>query len=672
MSKNLVIVESPAKVKTIKKYLGSSYDVAASLGHVRDLPKSRMGIDMEHDYEPEYITIRGKGELLADLRKRVKAADRVYLATDPDREGEAISWHLYAALKLADKPTSRITFNEITKTAVQASLKNARQIDMNLVDAQQARRCLDRVVGYSISPLLWNKVGKGLSAGRVQSSTLHMVCEREKEISAFIPEEYWTLDALFAMRGAKKPLVAKLSIPAKSPVKTEQQMQEIIRSLKGETYVVSELKDGKRVSKPYLPFTTSTMQQEAGKALGYGSAKTMKIAQSLYESGIITYLRTDSTRVSDDARQMAASYITTEYGKQYLGAGASAKSRSGVQDAHEAIRPTDLSLTPEAALSSLPRDNARLYGLIWRRFTASQMSEATFDTRQVKIKAGQYTFTASGQKRTFDGYLKVYKPAGDEEDGVQTLPPLTVGQELPTPSLEPKQHYTQPPAHYTEATLVRAMEEAQIGRPSTYAPTIQTLIARRYVTKEQKNLLVTDLGDTVDGIMTQEFPDIVNAGFTADMEGQLDSVAEGAVPWKQLMRDFCPKLLEDVKRATEELGDYKQPDEETDEICEKCGRRMVIKHGRNGKFIACPGFPECRNSKPFYEKIGVACPKCGADIAMKISKKGRKYYGCTNSDCDFVCWDSPTGARCPKCGNLLVRKGKRVACCDRACGYVEP
>ena len=682
MAKYLVIVESPAKVKTIKKFLGSNYQVAASNGHVRDLPKSSMGIDVENDYEPKYITIRGKGDILAGLRKEVKKAEKIYLATDPDREGEAISWHLLYALKLEDKKVYRITFNEITKNAVKESLKNAREINMNLVDAQQARRMLDRMVGYRISPLLWAKIKRGLSAGRVQSVALRIICDREDEINAFIPEEYWTLDVNLNVKGEKKAVSAKYygTKEKKQEITCKEQIDSIMESLKNASYKVNEVKKGERFKKPPLPFTTSTLQQEASKVLNFSTQKTMRLAQQLYEGvdikgegtvGLITYLRTDSTRVSDEAEMMAAKFIDSNYGKEYLAVVSNGKKNGQkIQDAHEAIRPTDLNRLPIAIKEELPRDLFRLYQLIWKRFAASRMSAAKYETTAVKIQGGNHIFTVAASTLKFDGFLKVYSAADDKEEENSLSVGLSQESELTFVSFDPKQHFTQPPAHYTEASLVRALEELGIGRPSTYAPTITTILARRYVTKENKNLYVTELGEVVNGMMKEAFPTIVDVNFTANMEALLDGVEEGSVKWKTIVANFYPDLDEAVKQAEKDLAEVTIADEVSEEVCEVCGRQMVIKYGPHGRFLACPGFPECRNTKPYYEKIGVPCPKCGKDIVLKKTKKGRKYYGCIdNPDCDFMVWQKPSGQNCPKCGEPMLIKGNKLVCMGEQCGY---
>lgn len=683
MAKNLVIVESPAKVKTIKKFLGSNYEVAASMGHVRDLPKSQMGIDIENDFEPKYITIRGKGELLAKLRKSAKGASHIYLATDPDREGEAISWHLISALKLDEKKVRRITFNEITKNAVKASLKSPRDIDMNLVDAQQCRRVLDRMVGYEISPLLWAKVKRGLSAGRVQSVALRIIADREAEIGAFIPSEYWTLDAELAIAGEKKPLVAHFYGGDKRiNIESKEQLDGILAALEGVKYEVADIKTSERSKKPPLPFTTSTLQQEAAKTLNFSTSKTMRIAQQLYEGvdiagegtvGVITYLRTDSTRIADEADAAARRYIAAEYGEDAVGHAHSENQSRNAQDAHEAIRPTDITRTPVRIKASLSRDQFRLYQLIWRRFAASRMANAVYDTVSVKIRAGEYYFNVSASKIKKAGFMDVYTTDEEEKTGSLTLArSITKDTELSLGRLVSEQHFTQPPAHYTEASLVRALEELGIGRPSTYAPTISTILARRYITKEQKNLYITELGDVVNSIMCREFPQIVDVNFTANLEMLLDGVADGLVEWKTIVRNFYPDLDEAVKKAEGELEKVKIEDEVSDVICENCGRNMVIKYGPHGKFLACPGFPECRNTKPFFEKVGVKCPECGGELILKRTRKGRRYFGCENSpECTFMSWSKPVEKRCPECGSYMTERGNKLVCANEACGYRE-
>ncbi len=686
MAKYLVIVESPTKVKTIKKFLGSNYTVAASNGHVRDFPKSQFGIDVEHDFEPKYITIRGKGELLAGLRKEVKKADKIFLATDPDREGEAISWHLTHALKLdGDKKVYRITFNEITKNAVKASLKSPRAIDMDLVDAQQARRMLDRMVGYKISPLLWQKVKRGLSAGRVQSVVLRLIGDREDEINAFIPDEYWSLDAHLKVAGEKKVLEAKFygTEDEKITIHSKEEVEKIRTEIEKEPFQVKEIKTGERTRKAPLPFTTSTLQQEAAKVLNFSTQKTMRIAQQLYEGidikgngtvGLITYLRTDSTRIAEEADVSARAFIREEYGEQYV-AGKTQSKNSGqkIQDAHEAIRPSDITRTPVFVKESLSRDQFRLYQLIWRRFTASRMENARYETTAVKIGAGKYRFTVATSRVLFDGFMSVYTQDGDEDGKANTLlSKITKDTRLTLSEMQEKQHFTQPPAHYTEASLVKTLEELGIGRPSTYAPTITTLLTRRYVTKENKNLYMTELGEVVNNMMKEAFPSIVDVNFTANMESLLDMVEEGKVNWKTVVSNFYPDLDEAVQNAEKELEEVKIEDEVTDVICEQCGRNMVVKYGPHGKFLACPGFPDCRNTKPYLEKIGIACPKCGKEVVIRKTKKGRKYYGCENNpECDFMSWQRPSEKKCPNCGGYMLEKGNKLVCADEQCGYVE-
>ena len=684
MAKNLVIVESPAKVKTIKKFLGSNYEVMASMGHVRDLPKSQLGVDPESDYEPKYITIRGKGDLLASLRKEVKKADKIYLATDPDREGEAISWHLLFALNLSDKKVYRITFNEITKNAVKESIKNARDIDMNLVDAQQARRVLDRVVGYKISPLLWAKIKRGLSAGRVQSAALRIICDREAEIDAFIPEEYWTVDALLTPEGEKKQLLAHLveDKNGKIEIHSEEECKKVLSELKGKKFEVCDVKKMQRTKKAPLPFTTSTLQQEASKTLNFATQKTMRIAQGLYEGvnvkgegtvGIITYLRTDSTRIADEAQKAAEEYISQTYGVEYASkAQVQAKNGKKIQDAHEAIRPTDIRRTPQMLKDSLNREQLRLYTLIWKRFVACRMTEALYETTSVKIGAGDYKFNVAASKVVFDGYLSVYTSDEDEktENNVM-LKSIDKNTKLKLDSFDDKQHFTQPPAHFTEASLVKILEELGVGRPSTYAPTISTILGRHYVSKDGKNLFTTELGEAVNAMMMEAFPDIVDLGFTAEMERKLDEVEEGTVEWKDIIRDFYPDLAEAVTEAEKKLESVKIEDEVSDEVCDLCGRNFVIKYGPHGKFLACPGFPECKNTKPFLERTGVSCPICGKDIIARRSKKGRRFYSCeAGADCEFISWNMPSNEKCDKCGSIMLIKGNKLQCYNEKCGNV--
>ncbi len=683
--KNLLIVESPTKVKAIKRFLGSNYDVAASQGHVRDLPRSQMGVDIENDFEPRYITIRGKGDLLADLRKKVKKADRIYLATDPDREGEAISWHLTKALKLedSDKKVERITFNEITKKAVRESFDHARDIDMNLVDAQQARRVLDRLVGYRISPILWAKIKRGLSAGRVQSVALRIICDREEEIAAFIPEEYWTLDVMLQAAGEKKPIVARYCGEGseKRELKSGEETAALIESLKNAQFVVEDVKKSERVKKAPNPFTTSTLQQEASKSLGFGTQKTMRIAQQLYEGvdikgrgtvGLITYLRTDSTRVSEEARTAATSYIVDNYGADHTAAAKTDEKKNGrIQDAHEAIRPADVTLSPVVIKDELSRDQFRLYQLIWRRFLASQMADARYEVTSVRISARESRFSLSASRTVFDGFLSVYTDEDDKIEKQTISKSIEKGAVLKPVEFEDKQHFTTGPAHYTEASLVHDLEELGIGRPSTYAPTISTIMGRHYVSKEGKNLFVTELGEAVNKMMKEAFPSIVDVNFTANMEKQLDDVEGGQVRWKTIVENFYPDLDARVNKAEKELEQVKIADEVSDEVCELCGRNMVIKYGPHGKFLACPGFPECRNTKPYYEKTGVMCPKCGKDIVRKKTRKGRVYFGCINNpECDFMSWQKPSATPCPECGSLMVERGNKLSCTNPDCGHV--
>lgn len=684
MANNLVIVESPAKVKTIKKFLGSGYEVIASNGHVRDLPKSQLGFSAETDFEPKYITIRGKGDVLAALRKEVKKADKIYLATDPDREGEAISWHLTQALKLEGKQVYRITFNEITKTAVKDAIKHPREIDMDLVNAQQARRMLDRMVGYKISPVLWAKVKRGLSAGRVQSSALRIICDRESAIDAFIPEEYWTLDAVLSVAGEKKPLVASYygHGDKKSVISSKEEMDEVLKNLQGASYKVVEKKTGERVKKAPLPFTTSTLQQEASKVLNFSTSKTMRLAQQLYEGvdvkgsgtiGLITYLRTDSTRISAEAAANATAYISEKYGQAYAAAPAQEnKNGKKIQDAHEAIRPTDISRLPSDVKDSLTRDQLRLYQLIWKRFAASCMTPAVYETTSVKIDAAGERFTVAAGKLKFDGFMSVYVQEEEKENLVTLNGTIDTDTELTLKELQEKQHFTAPPAHFTEASLVRAMEELGIGRPSTYAPTISTLLGRHYVTKEGKNLYTTELGEVVNGMMTDAFPSVVDVHFTASMEEQLDEVETGDVQWKEILKSYYPGLQQAVEEAEATLDKTVIPDEESDVPCDVCGRMMVIKYGPHGKFLACPGFPDCRNTKPYLEKIGIACPKCGKDIVLRKTRKGRRYYGCEdNPNCDFMVWQKPADEMCEVCGSIMLEKGNKHVCSNPECGHVS-
>lgn len=685
VKKNLVIVESPAKAKTIKKFLGQNYKIEASMGHVRDLPKSQMGVDVENDFEPKYITIRGKGELLAKLRKEAKTAEKVYLATDPDREGEAISWHLVTALNLEKGTYQRITFNEITKNAVKRSMKEARDIDMDLVDAQQARRVLDRFVGYSISDLLWKKVKRGLSGGRVQSVALRIICDREEEVNSFVPEEYWSLEANLKNHEGKK-FTAKFTGNTKGKIELhkEAEVKQIVDALQGEEFSAKEIKTGTRQKNAPPPFTTSTLQQEASKYLNLSTQKTMMVAQQLYEGvdikgegtvGLVSYIRTDSMRISDDAYEMAKAYIVDNYGDAFLNPVRPVyKSKGKTQDAHEAIRPTEAARTPDSIKDSLSKDQYKLYKLIWERFLASQMSPAQYETLSVKIQAGDYIFKSNGSVLKFKGFLEVYNRMDDLEEGLK-IPKLEKGDPISLEELLPAQHFTQPPPRFTDASLVKTLEEIGVGRPSTYAPTLSILLNRNYVVREAKQLCPTELGEVINDIMKEYFPHIVNTGFTAEMEENLDKIEEADFEWKKIIRDFYPAFMADLTAARERLEKVEIKDEVTDVICEKCGRNMVIKYGRYGKFLACPGFPDCQNAKPFFEDAGVACPVCSGKVQIKKTKKGRKYFGCENNpECQFMSWNKPTGELCPKCGSYLEEKGKKnpkIVCSNVKCGYIK-
>lgn len=689
MAKYLVIVESPAKAKTIKKYLGSSYKIKASMGHIRDLPKSHMGVDVKNNFEPKYINIRGKGDLISELKKEAKDANKIYLATDPDREGEAISWHLAKILNIDDKEKCRVTFNEITKNAVSKAVKEPRKIDMDLVDAQQARRILDRIVGYEISPLLWRNVRKGLSAGRVQSVATKIICDRENEIESFIPEEYWKIEAVLEKDNGKTFTAKfhgiknkKLNLPRKEDV------DNVLENLKNKSFIVKNVKHGEKKRTPAPPFITSTLQQEAARKYGFSTKKTMMLAQQLYEGvdvegigsiGLITYMRTDSTRIADEALSKAREYINTNYGEKYLPNKPRVyKSKTAAQDAHEAIRPTTPELPPEKVKSSLQRDLHRLYKLIWERFIASQMESALYDTMAVDIEAGNYLFKSNGSRITFKGFLILYEESLDEEPDEENetmLPELKVDEVVKPLEIKPSQRFTQPPSRFTEATLVKALEERGIGRPSTYAPTISTIISRGYVLKDKKYLLPTELGKIVNKLMEEHFKDIVNINFTADMEAQLDSVESGKREWKELLADFYQGFSKSVNEATEKISKVALPVEESDEVCEKCGRKMVIKMGRYGKFLACPGFPECRNARPILDDAGVTCPKCGGKIYNKKTKKGKHYLSCENyPNCDFSSWDQASDKKCPKCGNFMTKKYKnnkiQYICSLESCAHI--
>jgi DNA topoisomerase-1 len=689
MAKYMVIVESPAKAKTIKKYLGPNYKIKASMGHIRDLPKSRMGVDLENNFEPKYINIRGKGELISELKKEAKDVSKIFLATDPDREGEAISWHLAHILNIDNKEKCRVTFNEITKNAVMKAVKTPRAINMNLIDAQQARRILDRIVGYEISPLLWKNVRKGLSAGRVQSVATKMICDREREIESFIPEEYWKIEAILQKENGESFKSRffgyknkKLELPRKEDV------DKVLENLKDSSFIIKNVKHGEKKRTPAPPFITSTLQQEAARKLGFSTKKTMMLAQQLYEGveiegegsiGLITYMRTDSTRISDEALTKAREYINKNYGEKYLPDKARIyKTKSAAQDAHEAIRPTTPELPPDKVKGSLQRDLYRLYKLIWERFIASQMESALYNTMAVEVEAGEYIFKSKGSRIVFKGFLILYEEGVDEEpddENETMLPELKEGEVVKPIEIKPSQHFTQPASRYTEATLVKALEEKGIGRPSTYAPTISTIISRGYVVKEKKFLVPTELGKIVNNLMEEYFKDIVNINFTADMEAQLDSVESGKRKWKELLSDFYKDFSVMMKDATEKISKIELPVEESDEVCEKCSRKMVIKMGRYGKFLACPGFPECRNAKPILDDAGVNCPKCGGKIYNRKTKKGKHYLSCENyPNCDFSSWDKVSDKKCPKCGNFMTikYKGNKIQhiCSLESCAHV--
>lgn len=678
--KNLVIVESPSKATTIGKFLGSNYKVVASVGHVRDLPKSKIGIDIENDFEPQYINIRGKGDVIKALKKEAKSAKKIYLATDPDREGEAISWHLAFLLGIDPEEKCRIVFNEITKTAVKAAVKNPRAIDLKLVDAQQARRVLDRLVGYKISPLLWRKIRRGLSAGRVQTAALKIICDRENEIKAFVPEEYWTITADFE-KEKKFQAVLKRFKGKKLTIGNKDEADEVLIKLKQSEYVVSSVVEKERKRRPYAAFTTSSLQQDAGNKINFATKKTMMIAQQLYEgvpikgrgtSGLITYIRTDSVRISDEAKDAAKVYIEENFGKEYHANNVFTNKKNGAQDAHEAIRPSDVSLDPDEIKDQLTNDQYKLYKLIWSRFVASQMQAAIYDSVALGIDNGDYTFKTNGSKLKFDGFLKVYKPEKNEDN---ILPHLEVGEKPEIKNLESRQNFTQPPARFTEASLIKELEEKNIGRPSTYAPIVATLNARKYITREKKSLLPTDLGFLVTQMMEEYFKEIVDVNFTAGMEEKLDNVEIKDVEWKQIIRDFYVNFEKELAYADEKIEKVQMEDQPTGELCEKCGRPIVIKHGRFGDFVACSGYPECKNAKPLVKSTGVTCPSCGKDLVERRSKRGRIFYGCSGyPDCKQVYWNKPSGKICPECGSMLVeKKGKDVtlACSNKECGYKE-
>ena len=685
---NLVIVESPAKAKTIKKYLGNDFEVVASMGHVRDLPKSTFGVDVEHGYEPKYIAIKGKSTLINQLKSLAKKSEKVFLATDPDREGEAISWHLAQILKLDLKDSNRVTFNEITMHGVSNGMASPRCVDIHLVDAQQARRILDRIVGYKLSPFLWRKVKRGLSAGRVQSVTVRLIVDREKEIQAFVSEEYWTMDASLLAKSSKKPFSARLATKdgKKVEIRSQEESDAVLKALEGAAYTVKSVKKGVRKKSPAPPFITSTLQQEASKRLGFQAKRTMKAAQELYEGmeingmgavGLITYMRTDSLRISNEAVAQVRDYIADVYGKEYLPASARFyKSRKNVQDAHEAIRPTTPTFSPEKIKSSLTSDQYKLYKLIWERFIASQMENAVFNTSSVDIEANGYIFKASGYSVKFDGFTKLYEETSDNDtEENNNLPILEEGEALKLKSLQGNQHFTQPPARFTEASLIKALEENGIGRPSTYAPTISTILSRGYIERDGKTLKPTALGDVTTELMCEQFPDIVNVEFTAKMEDDLDEIEVGKEQWEKVIDDFYHSFSATLEKAEKNMNGthVKLPVEETDVVCENCGRKMVIKTGRFGRFLACPGYPECKNTKPITKSTDGICPKCGGVILAKKSKKGKAYFGCEhNPKCDFMTWDTPLKETCPKCGSTLFCKyGKngKIYCAKDGCGY---
>ncbi|NLJ78564.1 MAG: type I DNA topoisomerase [Tissierellia bacterium] len=690
MQKNLVIVESPAKAKTIRKFLGKNYKVKASVGHVRDLPKSKLGIDIENNFEPRYITIRGKGPVVQELRREAKKSDKIYLATDPDREGEAISWHLAHILGIEKNEPARVEFNEITKNAVLKAIEHPRTIDKNLVDSQQARRILDRLVGYKISPLLWRKIRRGLSAGRVQSVTVKLICDREKEIDAFKPEEYWSIKAMlekdniafesefYGVREDDKDKKVKIG--------SKDDVEAILASLDNNEFIIDEVKKGKRRRNPYAPYTTSTLQQDASSRLRFSTRKSMMLAQQLYEGidikgegtvGLITYIRTDSTRVSEEAVGVAKAHIIENYGKAYSNGGRyyRGKDRKEAQDAHEAIRPTSVLREPEAIKDSLTSDQFKLYDLIWRRFVGSQMNPAQYDTISVNILCNDKIFRASGSQLKFDGFLRVYGNTDDRDKDIQ-MPNLIKGERVKVNKIQPKQHFTQPPPRYTEASLIKTLEELGIGRPSTYSPTISTILNREYVNLDNRTLVPTELGMLVDDLLGEHFKEIVNEEFTADLEERLDKIAEGEYPWQLIVGNFYKEFDTILGKAEEAIEKIVIEDEVTDVICEKCGQNMVIKHGRYGKFLACPGYPECKNTKAIVHKLGIPCPLCGGDIVKRRSKRRRIFYGCNNfPDCNFVSWNEPIEERCPDCNGLMVKKQTRKniikQCFNKDCGYVR-
>lgn len=680
--KKLVIVESPSKAKTIGKFLGSGYKVIASVGHVRDLPKSKLGIDKENDFEPQYINIRGKGDVIKELKKEANRASKIYLATDPDREGEAISWHLAYLLDIDDEENCRIVFNEITKKTIKDAVKNPRKIDSRLVDAQQARRVLDRLVGYEISPLLWRKIRRGLSAGRVQSAALKIICDREREINDFKPEEFWIVTAKLKK---DRQFTARLSEYRGKKIRIfcREETDRVVDELEGVKYVVESVEKKDRVRRPYAPFTTSSLQQDASNKLNFSTRKTMMIAQQLYEGmeirghgtvGLVSYIRTDSVRISDEARTAAKDFITSQYGSEYYSNNIYLNKKREVQDAHEAIRPSHIEMVPDDIKASLSNDQYRLYKLIWERFVASQMSNAKFLAVVADIKNGYYTFRANGSQLLFDGFLKVYLPDRNNEEN-KILPELSIGDEPELEELLTEQNFTQPPARFTEAGLVKALEEKNIGRPSTYAPIVATLLDRKYIEREKKSLKLTDLGNIVNDMMEEYFEEIVDAGFTAEMENKLDDVEAKGTEWKDIIRDFYKEFKRELEEADEKIEKIIYEDKPTDETCEKCGSPMVIKHGRFGEFMACSGYPECKNTKPIVRCTGVKCPICGKDIIAKRSRRGRMFYGCSGyPDCKQVYWNKPVEKKCPECGALMIEKKSKnytLACSNSECSCKE-
>lgn len=683
MGQNLVIVESPAKAKTIGKYLGKNYIVEASMGHVRDLPKSKLGVDIEDNFNPKYITIRGKGELLSKLKKAAKKADKIYLATDPDREGEAISWHLANILNISEDEKCRIVFNEITKTAVKSSIKEARKININLVDAQQARRILDRLVGYEISPILWKNIKWGLSAGRVQSAALKLICDREEEINCFEPKEYWSVDCIATKDRKKFPIKLSQYKGKKIEINTKEESDEIIKDLKKDKFIVTKVKKGTKVKNPLPPFTTSTLQQEASKKLNFMTKRTMSIAQVLYEGvevkgygtvGLITYMRTDSVRISDEAQGKALEFINSNFGEDYApNSPRIYKGKKNIQDAHEAIRPSIIDITPEIAKNSLTSEQYKLYSLIWNRFMASQMASCELNTNNIEIKNGDYKFRASGSTIKFEGFMKLYEYLTEEDSEDVSLPKLEENDELNKVDIEGKQHFTQPPARYSEASFVKLLEEKGIGRPSTYVPTITTILSRDYIKREKKTLFPTELGFIVNNMLSEYFKQIVDVDFTAEMERNLDHIEEGQEDWRKVVGEFFEPLKIAIDKAEKEVSKVVIEDKVSDVPCDKCGRMMVIKHGRYGDFLACPGYPECKNAKPIVEEIEAPCPKCGGKLLAKKSKKGKKFFGCANyPQCDFVSWNEPLKEKCPDCGAYMVlkyskTKGSYAQCSDSNC-----